>query len=198
MSVLALDTASRSSAWVILTNERGLVIGERELRGGELDLHLPGALADLIDRPLAAVVVLTGPGSYTGVRGGMAAALGLATSRGVPLHGIGNLTALAMAATAAPDGVTLNAVADAGRGGVYVARFVRRGSRVAQVSGLQRLAAGEVDLADPVFSTTEIPGLAAEVIAPATVLAGVVPRALETAPLGAAGLAAIHAEAGSG
>ncbi len=82
-------------------------------------------------------MVLTGPGSYSGVRAGMAAALGVASARHLPLHGAGNL--LAVAAAAKPgDGEAIVAVADAGRGGVYLARFVGRGGRPEQVSDVER------------------------------------------------------------
>ena len=69
------------------------------------------ALADL-----AAVGVVAGPGSFTGVRIGLAAAKGLCEGRGLPLIAVSRLAVLAHAAE------DTNAVAAlyAGRGQVYV------------------------------------------------------------------------------
>jgi tRNA threonylcarbamoyl adenosine modification protein YeaZ len=126
MSVVAIDTADRLSAWVLRTDAAGGILDEREIPGGQLDARLAEAIAELLEHDTEAIVVLTGPGSYSGVRAGMAAALGVASARHLPLHGAGNL--LAVAAAARPgEGEAIVAVADAGRGGVYLARFVGRG-----------------------------------------------------------------------
>ena len=93
MSVLAIDTASRSRSSVLRTTADGTILEHREVAGGALDRDLAAALAAVLTDDVAAVVVLTGPGSYSGVRAGMAAALGVAGARGVPLHGLGNLPA---------------------------------------------------------------------------------------------------------
>ena len=140
------------------------------------------------------MVVLTGPGSYNGVRAGMAAALGFAAARALPLHGLGNLTAIAMAADAAV-GTAFTVVADAGRGGVYAARFTRRGEHVSsRLSPAQRVSADQVDTTARVFATAEISGLRIERLEPVRVLATAVPHALALPPLDPLGLTAIHAE----
>lgn len=191
MRVIAIDTASRASAWALLTDGDGAVIEQVHIPGGELDRRLPGALAALLGEPPNAVVVLLGPGSYSGVRAGMAAALGLTAALGVPLHGLGNLAAIA-AVTPVPDGEPFTALADAGRGGVYAARFVRRAGIAEQISGVERLEVAEVG-GGRLLSTTPIAGLEVELVDPVRALAAAVPRARAAAPLPAAGLAAIHA-----
>jgi tRNA A37 threonylcarbamoyladenosine modification protein TsaB len=143
------------------------------------------------------VVVLTGPGSYSGVRAGMAAALGVAGARGLPLHGLGTLAAVAAAASM-PDGGQFSAVADAGRGGVYVARFERRGPATVQVSAVRRSAADDVDGRRPLFATVPIAGLVTELIDPVRALAAAVPVAMSLPQLEAAGLSATHAAEGDG
>jgi tRNA threonylcarbamoyl adenosine modification protein YeaZ len=193
VTVIAIDSASRERAWALLVTDDGTVLEQREMPGGELDRRLPGALAELGDGEVTGVVVLTGPGSYSGVRAGMAAALGFAAARSLPLHGLGNLTALAMAAAAA-DGAEFTAVSDAGRGGVYAARFTGRPPHIDQVSPVVRLSAGQVDATARVVATTEIPGLPTEQLEPIRVLAAAVPRALLLPPLDAFGLTAIHAD----
>jgi tRNA threonylcarbamoyl adenosine modification protein YeaZ len=196
VTVIAIDTASRQSAWVVLTDEAGTVLGRRQVAGGQLDRQLPGALAEMLGdaiAPIEAVVVMTGPGSYTGVRGGMAAALGLASSRGVPLHGIGNLEAIAVAASVdVAEGEAFDVLADAGRGGVYVARFERRARRAIPVSALERREAGCIEAGRARFATTRIAGLEVSRIDSVVVLSAAVPAALGTPPLEPEGLSATH------
>ena len=198
MSVIAIDSASRARAWVLLTTHDGSVIEQRDLPGGELERILPGLLAELLTSEVTAVVVLTGPGSYNGIRAGMAAALGVAAARGLPLHGLGNLAGLASMADVA-DGAEFSVVSDAGRGGVYVARFTRRGPLLEQVSPVRRVTAREVDTRGPVLATAEIAGLHTEQVHPVRVLAAAVPWALSQPALAPLGLRAIHVEsAGNG
>ncbi|MDQ6846083.1 MAG: tRNA (adenosine(37)-N6)-threonylcarbamoyltransferase complex dimerization subunit type 1 TsaB [Candidatus Dormibacteraeota bacterium] len=195
MSVIAIDSSSRDRAWAVRTAADGAVTEQRAVPSGQRDRALPGALGELLAPDVVAVVVLTGPGSYSGVRAGMAAALGLAAARGLPLHGIGSLTAVAATADVADD-QEYSAVSDAGRGGVYVARFTRTGTLLQQLGPVQRATAAEVDGRHRVFATTEIPGLRAEQVDPVAALAGAVPRALSLPPLTALGLQAVHAEPG--
>jgi tRNA threonylcarbamoyladenosine biosynthesis protein TsaB len=193
MSVIAIDTASRLWAWVLRTDPAGRVLEERQVPGGQLDVRLPRAVGELLDDSTEAVVVLTGPGSYSGVRAGMAAALGIATARGLALHGAGNLSAIA-AAAGGRDDETVVAVADAGRGGVYLARFVRRDGRPHQESAVERLEVGAVQPSPQPVATTSIPGLEVRLVDARRALAAAVPGALAQPPLAAAGLRATHAE----
>jgi N6-L-threonylcarbamoyladenine synthase len=85
------------------------------------------------------VAVGAGPGSYTGVRIGIAAAKGLAHGLGVPLRGVGTLDAVAVGMGDAPG--IVGVVGDAMRGEVYPALFeVKEG-------GVRRLTEDRV--ADP-------------------------------------------------
>lgn len=182
---------------MLRTTADGTILEHREVAGGALDRDLAGALAAVMTDDVAAVVVLTGPGSYSGVRAGMAAALGVAGARGVPLHGLDNLSAVAHAAAAAP-GTRFRVAADAGRGGVYIAVFDRCAALTTQVSPLRRVEAGDVDGGSGLFALEAIAGLAAAIIDPARALAAAVPVALASPPLAAAGLSATHAVAAGG
>ncbi len=74
-------------------------------------------------KDIQAVVVGRGPGSFTGVRIGVATAKGLACGLNVPLYGVGTLDALAWGAWAGGVRGTIGVVADAMRQEVYPARF---------------------------------------------------------------------------
>ncbi len=77
-----------------------------------------GASFDTLD----ALAVGIGPGSFTGIRIGLAAARGLALATGLPLVGIGTLEAAAMAAEADRESPLLVMI-DAMRGQVYGQSF---------------------------------------------------------------------------
>ncbi len=73
-----------------------------------------------------AIVVDIGPGSFTGLRIGIAAARALGLAWGVPVHGMRATDLVAAAAFAgAPDCNRLAVVLDAGRGQLYVQHFER-------------------------------------------------------------------------
>lgn len=84
-------------------------------------LEAAGVAAD----ELGGIAVAIGPGSYTGLRIGLALAKGLALPRGIPLVGVPTLHVLAaaLAPLAAARGVPLWAVLAAGRGRFLAARY---------------------------------------------------------------------------
>ena len=110
-----------------------------------IELLLGSASMSVAD--LAAVAVSAGPGSFTGLRIGVAAAKGLAFSREVPLYGIPSLQVLA--ANASPGVKNVCAVIDARRGEVFFslngeeARISTPGDLAPSLPG-QTLVLGEV------------------------------------------------------
>lgn len=114
---LVLDTSVRGAAVVALT-WRSEVVESRRTDGSAPTLQ--PALAELIRRAgdrLCRVACARGPGSYMGVRSGLAAAVAVAQGRRVPLDLLGSLEIVA--ARSNPVGSPLLALRDAGRGGRY-------------------------------------------------------------------------------
>jgi tRNA threonylcarbamoyladenosine biosynthesis protein TsaB len=133
--VLAIDTATRHAAVAAGTLD-GEVIAERSwecgFRHGQevlatLDRMLTGSGIDL--GRVAAVVVGTGPGAFTGLRVGIATAKALAHGLGRPIAGIPSTLALADAAWrldaggVAVPGSEMTVVMPAGPHDRYVARY---------------------------------------------------------------------------
>ena len=87
-----------------------------------LEAELPELLTQGRARDAHALVVVTGPGSLTGIRIAVAACLGAGTARGIPVYGVGPLE---VAAFAVPIGEVV-AVRPAGRGGLWVGRYRHR------------------------------------------------------------------------
>jgi tRNA threonylcarbamoyladenosine biosynthesis protein TsaB len=73
---------------------------------------------------LSAVVVVHGPGSFTGVRVGLSAAKGLSEAANVPLIAVSRLALLA--ASVDGGGAPVHAVLDAGRGQYYYGEYAER------------------------------------------------------------------------
>lgn len=111
--VLSLDTATPAASVALLRD--GEVLGERLSRAATVladgDELLSAAGLSALD--LDALVVGTGPGSFTGLRIGLAGARGLALALEIPVAGVSTLEALA---AALPRAVP---VIDARRGEVF-------------------------------------------------------------------------------
>lgn len=114
MLILAFDTATDVATSALVSD--GEVLGERTSRAitvlEDLDALLRQAGART--REVEALAVGVGPGSFTGVRVGLATARGLALALGVPVAGVSTLAALAAGAPGALP------VIDARRGEVFV------------------------------------------------------------------------------
>lgn len=129
MRVLSLDSASPRPA---------LAIADAAGHGPVVDLPaaaaeaLPAAVAEALGTlrlsvsDLDRVAVLSGPGSFTGLRAGIAFARGLARARGIPLDLVPTFRA---AAEAVPGGDVF--LLDAGRGDVHAASRTPDGLAVA-------------------------------------------------------------------
>jgi tRNA threonylcarbamoyl adenosine modification protein YeaZ len=102
--ILVLDTATRTPV-VALANDDGTLIAERRWashhrHGEELLQQVDELLAETARsrNAISAVVVGTGPGSFTGLRIGLATAKTIAYALDIPICGISSTLALAAAA----------------------------------------------------------------------------------------------------
>jgi len=113
MLTLAFDTATGVATSALVRD--GEVLGERSSRAVRVlaDAEELFEQAGAKPRELSRLVVGTGPGSFTGVRMGLAAARGLAFALDLPLAGVSTLAALAAGAPGALP------VVDAGRREVF-------------------------------------------------------------------------------
>ena len=119
---LVIDSATAACSVALIDGDR--VIDERhELVGRGHAERLVPMIAELIgERRPRAILVDCGPGSFTGVRVGLAAAHGLAIGWGVPLHGFASL---ALIAAAAADGDEYAVALHGGHGQLFVQTYGR-------------------------------------------------------------------------
>jgi len=135
MNLLAIDTAAQFCAVCVHDGAAGVERGRsvRDIGKGHAE-----QLMEVIDEALAAggvayadiggVAVSVGPGSFTGIRVGVAAARGLALGLGIPSAGVTTLEALALAARDLFPDRPVVAALDAKRDEIYVAAFAADGT----------------------------------------------------------------------
>ncbi len=127
LPLLAFDTAQGALSAAIVSGERVLAHhfelrtrGHAEELMGVIEIVLKAARLSPSD--LEALAVTIGPGTFTGLRVGLAAARGMALARALPLVGVTTLEAVA-APVAADEGEIIAAVFDARRDEVYLQAF---------------------------------------------------------------------------
>lgn len=132
MIVLALDSAGSQCGVAVLDagDDRALAAVRREMRRGQAEALVPMVLdtltvAGLAPAAVGLIGVTVGPGAFTGLRIGLAAAGGLGLGLGCGIVGVGSFAAVARTAcpTGATGGPDLWVLLDSRRGDVFAQRF---------------------------------------------------------------------------
>ncbi len=137
--VLGIDTCTRWTNLAVASADGCLLADIHELSETHAT-RLVAAVETLLRRcsvkygEVAAVGAVVGPGSFTGLRVGLSAALGFSRTLGINAYGMDSLRALAECSPVDGPGM---AVLDARRREVYAGRFVRSGSGVTALGGAE-------------------------------------------------------------
>src|SRR5687768_8752076 len=170
MRVLAIDTALEACSAAVLDTERGGIVASEStpMTRGHAEALMP-LLARVMERAqiqfahLDRIAVTTGPGSFTGLRVGLAAARGIALAAGKPAFGLTTLAAFAAPHIAKDDTIPVAVAIDARHEHVYLQIFGSAGRtlvppRIASIRDAIRVAAP---------GPTRIVGTAARMVADA-------------------------------
>jgi len=170
MRVLAIDTALAACSAAVFDTAHGGVVASESLAmvRGHAEALMPLVArvmraSGLAFRDLDRFVVTTGPGSFTGLRVGIAAARGLGLAVGRPVVGVSTLSAYAAPYLGADETSRVVAAIDARHGHVYLQVFDTAGRTV--------IAPSIAPLGDAVRAASEVAsyivGSAAEAVAAA-------------------------------
>ena len=182
MRVLAIDTALEACSVAVLDTGAGAVAAHESLamQRGHAEALMP-MIARVMERARAKfaeldrIAVTTGPGSFTGLRVGIAAARGIALAAGKPAVGITTLAAYAAPFIAADDSLPVVAVIDARHEHVYCQVFGPGGRTIVT----PRLLPLREALRVAATGSPRIVGTAASALAAAWPLDERAPRAVE-------------------
>lgn len=123
--ILALDTSTAACTAALLERNGTVVASRDELIGRGHAERLVPMIKEMLDHHVPArILVGVGPGSFTGLRVGIAAAHGMAIGWSIPLNGMNSLALLA--ASAPPGDGKVAAAMAGGHGELFVQTFDRK------------------------------------------------------------------------
>src|SRR5437588_2877 len=145
MLILAIDTSHKNGSVCLARGdaEKFESIGRAEVDGGMFSAELVPVIAKLLAKhgltknDLQGIAAAVGPGSFTGLRIGLAAVKGFAEVLKIPIAGVSKLEAVAASAENS-EGKTILAALDAGRSEFYVGEYARGGLKKISESLLTR------------------------------------------------------------
>ena len=126
MATLLIDTATPQVGVALYRGESCVIFATQRILQGA-DAWLGGALTEVLVSDLDAVAVVVGPGSFTGLRVGVATALGIAIARKIPVIPI---SSLCLRACLAEPGQQVVSLLEARKGYVYSGIFHNHGKGV--------------------------------------------------------------------
>jgi tRNA threonylcarbamoyladenosine biosynthesis protein TsaB len=168
--LLSIDTSTLtlSLALVVRSSDGAVQVVEHFNSGPpkKQSEMLPGAIRELLSRhkialsDLKGIAIGLGPGSFTGLRIGLATAKGIAYAARLPLVGVSSLAAVA---SEGPEGSLLIPTATARQGELYIGEYRRRADVIEAAGSERALTPG--DLADHLLHSPQAlalgPGVAA-------------------------------------
>jgi tRNA threonylcarbamoyladenosine biosynthesis protein TsaB len=170
MIILAIDTAASLCAACVWDADAGSELGRsvRDPGKGHAE-HLMAVIEEALATAgkaypdVGAVAVSVGPGSFTGIRVGVAAARGLALALNIPSTGVTALDALAEEARETFPGRPVLAAIDARRDEFYVAAFDAAGQPTTKPAAITLPETVELlgPLDEPVLAGSAVPALVA-------------------------------------
>jgi len=159
MKILAFETSAKAGSVALTDN--GILLGESYQNTGLTHSQTVMVMAEELLKgcsvepgAVEAVAVAAGPGSFTGVRIGVAAAKGFAWGSQIPLYGVSTLEAMALGLGIWEGYVC--PVMDARRAQVYNALFLAEGGKLRRIAQDRAIALTELaeelkNLSKPVF-----------------------------------------------
>ena len=145
MTLLAIETSGKACSATVIRNgtEYTVFTPTAGTHSAALFPHLEEAMkkAGVAPAELDAVAVSAGPGSFTGIRIGIAAAKGIAWAGEIPTIGISSLEASSY--TAEKDGPVASLI-DARHGNFYFAHFFFENGKCTRLTPDRVLSAGEI------------------------------------------------------
>jgi tRNA threonylcarbamoyl adenosine modification protein YeaZ len=139
MRLLAIDTSFEACSAVVAADDATPVIRSETVGRAHAERLMP-MIAEALEaagltlRDLDRIAVTVGPGSFTGVRIGVAAARGLALVTGTAVAGVCTLAVHAEEARAEIGACPILAVIAAGRGEIYAQSFAGDGLAVSEAA----------------------------------------------------------------
>ncbi len=158
MLLIAIDTSGRNGSVALCRGDRDSfeTLQLSTLEGGTYSARLMPVIAELLQRngsdknDLDGFVVVSGPGSFTGLRVGLATVKGLCEVLGKPLATVSMLEALSITHGAGE----VTAVQEAGRGEAYVGEYrVANGAAQLQRESIVKLSEFATDASGAILTS---------------------------------------------
>lgn len=148
MLMLALESSAKAASAAVFADDKllGLTVENSGLTHSRTLLPMAEALLKNMDktvRDVGVVAVAHGPGSFTGLRIGLAEAKGLCWALEIPVVGVSTLEAMAYGGPTM-DGALLCCAMDARRGQVYNALFTVRDGMPVRLTGDRAISVAEL------------------------------------------------------
>ncbi len=157
--LLALESSDRLCAACLIDQTTGVIAASKTIDIGRGHAEkMMGLISEVLDaaktdyKALTGLAVCVGPGSFTGIRVGLATATGLSIALGLKVRGVTSLQALALSAAGEARGRTVLALVDAHRGDVYAQAFAADGAPLDAARQISLEQAGKLAAAANIVS----------------------------------------------